>query len=362
MTALKRKKICFYVSDISEFGGIGRVTRIMAKQLASCSDVFIVTLNCVNEVRLSFLASPLRTQYDYPVHLSSVFFHCIRDVHTFLRQNNIEFLVSGNEMLSPVCRLAAIGTGAKVICWFHSNADVYNEYRFQRFCRFFAAKTSNVIVTLTPYMTDIVSSRYKPARVCCIPNPIDPVLLKEIRYNETSKRIISVGRLCYAKNFEQLVRIAAIVLKAYPDWSWDIFGEGSHRETIENLIVEFGLEDRLRLCGAVKEIYSIYPNYAFQVMTSRYEGFPMTLLEGMSCGLPLVSFDVIAGPRMIIKNNVNGFLVPPGDIETMVERITELICNRDLRKNFSKENSVIRHEFDVAKTADKWLEMFNVLV
>lgn len=357
----RRKKVCFYVSDISEFGGIGRVTRIIAEHLSCESDVYILTLNCANEVSLPFLKSPIRVQYSHRVRLLSVFVHCVRDVRHFLKQNKIDILVSCTEMLSPVCWFAAVGTGVSVVCWFHSNANVFNEFRFQRFCRFFAAKTSSAIVTLTPQMLKVVLSKYNSKRVNCIPNPVDPVLLKPIVYKSTSKRIISVGRLCYAKNFELLVEIAAVLLKKHPDWSWDIFGEGSHRNAIEQLIDNLGIRSQLHLCGAVEDIYSRYSDYAFQVMTSRYEGFPMTLLEGMACGLPLISFDVNAGPRMIIENGVNGFLVSACNKEAMIKAVDELICNGALREKFSSENAIRRFKFDIVEITKKWLDMFNAL-
>lgn len=355
-------RICFYTSDICDLGGIDRATRIVAERLAEQQgQIGIVTL-CRSEdgAELPKVIGDPYVQFDKRVTLKRVFFKCVRSLRAYLKENRSDVIVCTSEMLAPVCALAVKGLPTKYICWLHSNIDVYHEYSFQRQCRFIAAKTASAIISLTEEMMERLKRKYRINDVVCIPNPVDErLLLKPVNYRCDAKRIISVGRLCYAKNFELLADVAKIVLNKHPDWQWDIYGEGRHRESIEQRIAENGLIGRLNLMGVATDIYDRYGGYAMQVMTSRYEGFPMVLLEGMACGLPLVSFDITTGPNKIIRDGKNGFLVKPYDIEGMAAQICALMERPELRLSMSRQNELYRYEYGIDKIVKAWSELIH---
>ena len=180
-------------------------------------------------------------------------------------------------------------------------------------------------------------------------------------YNPHSQKIISVGRLSYPKNFELLIEIASEVFKRHPDWSWDIYGEGELHGELQSKIDAYHLQGQVVLKGQVSDIYDRYEDYAFMVMTSRYEGFPMTLLEGEACGLPMVSFDIKSGPNEIIVDGKNGFLVPSSNKQAMLQKIEELITDTKLRSEMSRNSLNMRHNFSLSQITQQWKQVFENL-
>lgn len=177
----------------------------------------------------------------------------------------------------------------------------------------------------------------------------------------TMSRVISVGRYDYQKGFDELIKIWSEVYKKQPDWRLDIFGHGPMEEQLRSQIRQLKLENVVRLCPPVKDIEKEYCQSGFLVMTSRYEGLPMTLLEAQACGLPMVAYACKCGPRDLIRNDYNGFLVEEGDRETMEVRITELIESEDLRTKMGKNARKMSENFSEEKVMQQWLDLFNRL-
>lgn len=155
--------------------------------------------------------------------------------------------------------------------------------------------------------------------------------------NLSRKDMIAVGRLSAQKNFTDLILAWAIVSKMHPDWVLNIWGEGEDKNILLDLIHMNGLESVVKLNGVTSSIGQEYLKSSAYIMTSKYEGFPMVLLEASSFGLPLISYDCECGPRDIIQNGKNGYLVPFGDIEKLAVAICEVIENKELLHQMGKE-------------------------
>lgn len=180
--------------------------------------------------------------------------------------------------------------------------------------------------------------------------------------NLEAKKIISVGRLEYQKGFDILIEIWKKIAKKYPDWSLDIYGEGELREELQKKIDESDLSNSIFLKGREKNIQDKYLKASIYVMSSRYEGFGMVLVEAQACGLPIVSFDCPCGPKDIISNGKDGFLCKFGDIEEMASRISYLIENEEVRKIMgrkARENSL---KFTEERIMKKWEDLLKSLL
>lgn len=177
----------------------------------------------------------------------------------------------------------------------------------------------------------------------------------------TVKRAIAVGRYDYQKGFDQLVAIWGKIYKDQPDWKLDIFGYGPLKEELELQINQLGLADVIRLCPPVRDIEKEYCESGLLVMTSRYEGLPMALLEAQACGLPMVAYACKCGPRDIIRDGENGFLIEEDDRETMVVRLIQLMKNEDLRGEMAVKAKEMSADFTEDKVMRKWLDLFNQL-
>lgn len=188
-----------------------------------------------------------------------------------------------------------------------------------------------------------------------------PFLPKTVSPLKT-KRVIAVGRYVYQKGFDLLLQAWSIVENRCFDWELVVFGQGD-RIPYESMIDALGLDrSRCHLNGRTDDIEKEYCNSSIFVLSSRFEGFGMVLIEAMACGLPVVSFDCPCGPKDIINNNVNGILVKSGDVESLSQSIVELITNTKLRKRMSHNalETVLRYNQNVI--ANKWKVLFDGLL
>ncbi len=175
------------------------------------------------------------------------------------------------------------------------------------------------------------------------------------------KRVIAVGRYDFQKGFDDLIQIWRLVHQEVPEYKLDIFGKGPLEEEYKTLIQELGLQNTVFLRAPVKDIASEYLKSACVVMSSRYEGLPMALLEGQVCGLPMVSYTCKCGPKDIISDGVNGFLIPEGDKELFASRVVQVLKDEDLRKEMGKNAKAMSDRFSEAEVMQKWLNLFNRL-
>ena len=179
------------------------------------------------------------------------------------------------------------------------------------------------------------------------------------RSNLDSKNVIAVGRYDYQKRFEDLVDVWKIVHQAEPDWKLNIFGKGPEKETLQHQINKLRLENTLILQDPVRNIDDKYLESAMIAMTSRYEGLPMALLEGQASGLPMISYACKCGPRDIIQEGKNGYLLEEGDKTGMANKILELIRNPELRNSMGQNAFEMSENFSEATVMRKWIQLFN---
>lgn len=174
-----------------------------------------------------------------------------------------------------------------------------------------------------------------------------------------NKQAIAVGRFDYQKGFEDLIEIWAKVHPQEPEWKLRIFGHGELKEKFNHLIKEHNLQNVVQLCSPTKEIQKEYLSSSMLLMTSRYEGLPMTLLEAQVCGLPLIAYACKCGPRDIIKDGQNGYLIQEGDMLQMTERILTVIRSFDVRQQLGNAAKRMSNEFSENNIMKKWTDLFK---
>lgn len=193
-----------------------------------------------------------------------------------------------------------------------------------------------------------------------IPNAIT-VIPKETSTLE-NKRVLAVGRFTFQKGFDRLVEAWRIISNQFPDWKLDIVGDGEEYDKLVALIKQYRLDNSVSLIQAQKDLSSKYLGASIYAMTSHYEGLPMVLLEAQSYGLPIVSFDCKCGPKDIIEDGENGFLVDDGNVLEFAKRIGELMENASLRKKMGNRayKSSIRFNEDIIM--NQWIQTFKSLM
>ncbi len=155
--------------------------------------------------------------------------------------------------------------------------------------------------------------------------------------NLESKKLLAVGRLTSGKGFDTIIPLIAPLLRRYPDWQLDIVGEGELRQKMEGQIRSTLMEEHIHLLGISNNIEEDYSRASIFLLTSRNEAFGMVLVEAKAFGLPVVAYDAPHGPRDIVKEGVDGFLVPLDNATAFLEK-TELLMSRpELWQSFSTQ-------------------------
>lgn len=206
-------------------------------------------------------------------------------------------------------------------------------------------------------LTDEDKKLWNDSKIKVIPNSLN--YISEDTSNLENKKAISVGRLDSQKGYDILIKVWKKVIEKFPDWSLEIYGDGIDKEKLELQIQENKLKNNLFLKGTVKDLKDKYLDSSIYIMSSRYEGLPMVLLEAMSYGLPIISFDCKCGPKDIIEEGKNGYLCKAYDIDEMAEKIKKLIYNKEKRKKMGKIAKEISLNYSEYKIMKKWEELFK---
>jgi len=198
----------------------------------------------------------------------------------------------------------------------------------------------------------------------CITSIANAALPMPQKSNCTAKRVIAVGRLDHQKGFDRLIEVWDLVKKSSlsDGWQLDIFGQGEWRERLDNMIIDRGLSDSVTINTPTKYIVSEYAASSILAMTSRYEGFPMVMIEAMSAGLPVVTFDYKCGPRDIVSHGVDGYIVKEGNTQLFAESLLELMANVDLRKKFGDNAKKVEVRYSEDSIMGQWMTLFDELV
>lgn len=175
----------------------------------------------------------------------------------------------------------------------------------------------------------------------------------------TKKRIIAIGRYTYQKGFDLLIKAWSLIENEYPEWGLTIYGQGD-RVQYETLIANLGVSPhRCILLPPTSDVIKELLDSSIFAFSSRFEGFGMVLIEAMSCGLPVVSFDCPCGPKDIIGDAVDGFLVPNGNVEKLAEGLSKLMNDELLRIKMGKAARENVKRYNLENIALKWQVLFD---
>lgn len=177
-----------------------------------------------------------------------------------------------------------------------------------------------------------------------------------------NRKVIAVGRYTFQKGFDRLVEAWNLVAPDFPDWELEIVGDGEDREMLKTMIDRYGLGGSVHLVPANNEIEKHYIGSSVYVMTSRYEGLPMVLLEAQAFGLPVVSFRCKCGPSDLIADGENGYLVDEGDIKGFVFKLKKVMSDMELRRRMSQNALTSSGRFSEERVMQHWIELFESLV
>lgn len=193
-----------------------------------------------------------------------------------------------------------------------------------------------------------------------IPNPLS--FFPEESSSLQTKKVIAVGKQGYQKGYDRLLPAWKMVQEKYPDWHLEIYGKIEPKANLKDIARNLKIRETVSFFPPEKDIKSKYLDASIYVMSSRYEGFGMVLIEAMACGLPCVSFDCNFGPSDIIRHDEDGLLVENGNIKALAEALFKLISHKHLRVemgNSAKENV---KRFRPETVVQEWDDLFKFLL
>lgn len=201
--------------------------------------------------------------------------------------------------------------------------------------------------------TELDNVEVIPNPLSFMPSSVSPLI---------EKRVVAVGRYSHEKGFDLLLRAWAEVEQQCPDWRLEVFGDGD-KTSYELLMKELGIDcRRCKLNGRTNEVEKEYCNSSIFVLSSRFEGFGMVIVEAMACGLPVVAFDCPWGPRSIITDGDDGLLVENGNVEELADSLVRLMGDAALRQRMADNGKKNVQRFSIDYIAECWKVLFESTV
>lgn len=217
------------------------------------------------------------------------------------------------------------------------------------------SKFSALVVLTEKDMKDwegIIEATVIPNSVAFYPNSVSTC---------KNKQIISVGRLTEQKGYDLLLNAWGEIAKKYFEWKLIIYGEGEEHNKLKKEIKKLNLQNSVIIKEPVSNIMDKYLDSSFYVLSSRFEGFGLVLIEAMACGLPCIAFNCPNGPADIIKNGEDGILVKNGDIKALTKAMEHLICNPNIREQMGKMARLNVQRYNPEIIMQKWISLFESL-
>lgn len=200
-------------------------------------------------------------------------------------------------------------------------------------------------------------AQYPPLRnIRVIPNPL-PCYPEQVSDGQ-SRQVIAVARYSHEKGIDLLLQAWQKVQEKHPDYILNIYGAGDSTP-YEQQARELGLGDNCRLNKATSDILARYCESALSVLSSRFEGFGMVLIESMACGVPPVAFACPCGPRDIITDGENGLLVENGNTDQLAEKICFLIEHPQLRRQMGEKAREEARRYQLPHIMEQWINLFE---
>lgn len=359
-------RIAFICNDITTRGGIERVTANLASLFVNKKqDVTVISLFQENEspsysldsgVKIIYLNHFSYTQLKNPLAKTISFVKNTLRIRGLHGNNNYNVIIAQATRAAIHCRLA--GLQSVTIASEHFKYDLYTGWRLRLRNKIYKEFALVSVLTENDYQ------KFMRVGVKCIHIPnmcVNPPKSPKVQSNLwKTKTIVSLGRLHYQKGFDLLIQSIPNVVKIHPDWRFEIYGEGDEFNHLNSLIKKLNIPEYVILKGYCQDIGDVLSKASFYVLSSRYEGFPMCLLEAMSYGLPIVSFNCPEGPADLLKNNA-GLLITPENIAALATGINYMIENPEESQHMVHNAFINLQEYSPQNIYNKWLKAFFII-
>lgn len=263
-----------------------------------------------------------------------------------------------------VGKLSALGKNVPIIMTEHYAFErpEYAPFTFiQKIFKFYINRLYDCVTVLTEADKMAIGNRLK--NVYVMPNPL--VVTPHLGICRKKHKILAVGRLngWFVKGFDLLIKAWGSIACKYPEWTLEIAGTGDDQsfELLYNLIKKNKVSNSVKLVGFQNDVESMYRESSIFVLSSRYEGFGLVLIEAMSQGCACIACDYGGRQREIIKSDEMGVICPPDNVGMLAQAIQKLISDSCYRKLLQENAPMRASQYELMKIIDKWEELLKVV-
>lgn len=367
---IKMRKLLYITNQISGSGGLERVLSIKTSYLADFMDydVHIASINKdQNELFYDFSNKITFHNIKYPHGAIKGLISYTKELKTIVRSVNPQIIIVCDDGLKGFFVPKIIGSKyvyiyerhiSRLVVDSEKNKSIKNKVfgKLTHSLMNIGAKYFDVFVVLTKANLN----EWKSKNLKVIANPLS--FYPENTSSLNNKKIIAVGKHCHQKGYDRLLKSWKIVLNECPDWILEIYGAFNVDHDLDNLSKELSIDKNVKLHKPIKNIEDKFLESSIHVLSSRFEGFGMVIIEAMSCGVPSISFDCSCGPSDIIKHKKDGLLIENGNIQLFSKALIELIQNEQKRKQMGKAAKINVKRYLPQNILIQWDELFTSLI
>lgn len=353
-------RIAFFINALYNSGGTERVSTVIANELAKdvSNQVFMISrlksdpfFDLSPNVKYLYLSSKMESHY-------LNYFKYVIKIAGIIKKYKIDKWIDVCSAMSLMSIPAKMLVKFDIYTWEHFNLTVEWNPITNKLARYLSCRFARKVIVLTNTDKQLFEEKYNASNVVCIPNPITTAICNPVDV-VNNRTVISIGRFTSQKGFDMLLKIWDKTESRNKGWKLLIVGDGEERASLEKQIEKANIKDSVELAFPTKNIEEIYQKAALFVMSSRFEGLPLVLLEAIAQGLPIISFDCETGPRDVIENERNGYLINCFDLNLFANRI-DLLCRDTKKREMFSKNSIRKSViFDINEILKMWNSIFD---